>query len=588
MARSENNLNAVFTDTAKAIQDAEQNWDTKICPRNFATHINNLPIAHIANAPHLNLYLDFDSAGTTFYKWYTAVTYSQGNPGTRPEVGGSVWLDNIPEALELAYARVRGNWSVNYKKKSLKLKCASKVNLLGLNNGKKAKDWLLLANYNDNSGLRNALGFYMGQLLFKHTDQWAPTFTWVHVYVNNDYLGLYLLCDQKEVNESRININEPKKTAEYPEGYPGTDVGYFFERDDYWNTYFDIPEEEKDPGFMIEYPTEYFDHNGDTAVLPINNSEEFSHSTSPKGSGYGVNFYHGSGAVGPSGAAKVDYYTIHSNIYSQDQIDFLKERMQLIYAILYEACKNNPVAYEIDEYNNLVPSQLTPQEAVAQVIDLDSFVNMIILCELSGDPDLAHTSFFFTLDMSATGDKKLKLNCPWDFDRAFGSCDGLSDASYSTLWCAGVSYNPWVALLSNAPWNFRLAKARWEELIQEEFMQKCLNFLDLAAYFYEEDFARDNELYPVNYKYNGQTDPNIINMANMNSDFYQGFTTEYEAKEKLRNWLEIRINAVNTLCQTQLYPFTYYNNNKTMDNILASQDWLNIDVRYEPIPEIIK
>ena len=245
MARSEATLNAVFTDTAKAIQDKKGDRSTKISPLDFADEIASISTTKIEEAPSIYLNLDFATAGCTFDDWYTDVTYSQGNPGTRPEVSGTVDLGNEDsyETFDLKYARVRGNWSVNYRKKSLKLKFEKKVNLLKLNNNVKAKEWLLLSNYNDNSGLRNALGFYMGQRLFKNTDQWSPTFTWVHVYVTWEiqkgrttrYLGLYLLCDQKEVGNGRININEPEEyTYEEgqevgPDGYEGTDIGYFFE-----------------------------------------------------------------------------------------------------------------------------------------------------------------------------------------------------------------------------------------------------------------------------------------------------------------------------------------------------------------------
>ena len=43
--------------------------------------------------------------------------------------------------------KVRGNWTTNYDKKSLRIKLDNKQNLLGLNGGKKFKNWVLLACY---------------------------------------------------------------------------------------------------------------------------------------------------------------------------------------------------------------------------------------------------------------------------------------------------------------------------------------------------------------------------------------------------------------------------------------------------------
>lgn len=50
---------------------------------------------------------------------------------------------------------MRGNWSTKYPKKSLRIKFEKKRNLLGLNDGAKQKNWILLAEYKDVSMLRD-------------------------------------------------------------------------------------------------------------------------------------------------------------------------------------------------------------------------------------------------------------------------------------------------------------------------------------------------------------------------------------------------------------------------------------------------
>ena len=59
----------------------------------------------------------------------------------------------------VAGVKVRGNYTTDYEKKPLRIKFEEKQNVLGLNNGKKFKNWLLLACYKDWSMLRDATAF---------------------------------------------------------------------------------------------------------------------------------------------------------------------------------------------------------------------------------------------------------------------------------------------------------------------------------------------------------------------------------------------------------------------------------------------
>lgn len=46
---------------------------------------------------------------------------------------------------EKAQLKARGNWTLNYPKKTLRIKFEKKQNLLGLNGGREYKNWVLLA-----------------------------------------------------------------------------------------------------------------------------------------------------------------------------------------------------------------------------------------------------------------------------------------------------------------------------------------------------------------------------------------------------------------------------------------------------------
>ncbi len=98
----------------------------------------------------------------------------------------------------------RGNstWDM-FEKKPYKLKFDEKVNLFG--NGK-AKEWTLIANHADQSLMRNYLAF---QIANSFDDLKYTTSTqFVDLYINNEYRGMYLVCEQIEVGSNRVDINE--------------------------------------------------------------------------------------------------------------------------------------------------------------------------------------------------------------------------------------------------------------------------------------------------------------------------------------------------------------------------------------------
>ena len=117
--------------------------------------------------------------------------------------------------------RGRGNATWKMAKKSYRLKLGKKMNLLGQGRGE-AKDWILLANHCDQTLLRNYLAFYAANQLDGF--EYASSGSFVEVVINGDYKGVYLLCEQVEVQENRVNIEvDPEKL----------DTGYLIELDQY-------------------------------------------------------------------------------------------------------------------------------------------------------------------------------------------------------------------------------------------------------------------------------------------------------------------------------------------------------------------
>lgn len=99
--------------------------------------------------------------------------------------------------------RGRGNSTWGLPKKPYRIKLTTKYNLLGLpaNENK----WVLLANYQDNTLIRNCLAFELGRFVgFAFT----PAFQLVDVYLNGSYKGNYLLTDQVERGNNRVSVDK--------------------------------------------------------------------------------------------------------------------------------------------------------------------------------------------------------------------------------------------------------------------------------------------------------------------------------------------------------------------------------------------
>jgi len=113
--------------------------------------------------------------------------------------------------------RLRGNSTATFAKKPYRLKFDSKVSFFGL---EKNKSWVLLANYTDQSLMRNYIAFSLGSKMKNLA--FTPTGNFVELYLNGKYQGNYLLTEQVQVNDGRVEIEEESSD---------TDTGYLIELD---------------------------------------------------------------------------------------------------------------------------------------------------------------------------------------------------------------------------------------------------------------------------------------------------------------------------------------------------------------------
>lgn len=102
----------------------------------------------------------------------------------------------------------RGNATWTYLKKAYQIKLGSKTDLFGMG---KAKTWILLANYTDQSALHNALGFTLGDALAL---PYNIDYRYVNLYVDGEYRGLYMLTEKVQIGDNRVDITDLEGATE--------------------------------------------------------------------------------------------------------------------------------------------------------------------------------------------------------------------------------------------------------------------------------------------------------------------------------------------------------------------------------------
>jgi len=116
--------------------------------------------------------------------------------------------------------RGRGNSTWSFPKKPWKVKLDSKASLLGM---PADKEWALLANYADRTLIRNIVAMRLSEIC---GFSWTPRMRSVEVYLNNEYQGVYTLCEHKKVSSDRVDIDLVGENDNSGEAVTG---GYYLE-----------------------------------------------------------------------------------------------------------------------------------------------------------------------------------------------------------------------------------------------------------------------------------------------------------------------------------------------------------------------
>ena len=328
-----------------------------------------------------------------------------------------------------AGVKVRGNSTADQgDEKPYRIKFYEDHNLLGLHDGREYKSWVLLRAYWNMAP--DYTGFSLARYIFGG-EYYSSDFTYVNLYINGKYRGLYLLCEQNQATDGRVELREPNPKD------TGVRFGYLVEIDNY-------PSD--------EHPYFYFDHLN-TEITDIS---------------------------GKSRVMKKRAYSVKSDIYTEGQLEFIRRYISGCFEILYEAAEHDR-AMMFDDALNVIDAAGTysePRDAVEAVIDTKSLANMLILEELVHNYDVGEGSFYMAVDFTADSlYPTLTFTAPWDFNWAYEG--NASGSYYACIFQPPIGSsdrsNPWFITAMKADWFGAIVAGRWAELRSDDSLYDILD-----------------------------------------------------------------------------------------------------------------
>ncbi len=388
--------------------------------------------------------------------------------------------------------RVRGNSTAAQVKKPYRIKFDEKQSFLGLNDGEEFKSWCLMADYFDPSFLRTLTTFRMAEALLEGK-YYSSDCTPVEVYLNGVYHGVYLLCEQTQIDNDRVDIYEKE------DGETSVKIGYLLIGQ---GGRYDEPDSVQiKPGITVT------DRNGDSDHFGV------------------INF------------------ALSGGDYTDAQKQYVSAYVSGVYKVISNALNHNYLT--LNRRGVLSPKTdfvgTTPEEkqreTIAAVFDIDAAARMCVLDELVKNLDAM--TFNMYVDLSPTGDGRLTLAAPWDFDFSMGNCrhenlnnpDGYYATNLTHSGEAGMRVNPLYVMLIQMPWFEDMVKEVWQAHYND--LRTITNDILVYAYRYETAYNRDYKRWerPISHFLPDHHDKELL----------ESFKEHMDAANYLHDWLYERV-----------------------------------------------
>lgn len=256
---------------------------------------------------------------------------------------------------ELPRISGRGNSTWEFEKKPYALKLKEDQPLCGL---RKSDRWRLLALWNEGSRMSDKIAMDLAQELGL---PYSVQGTWVDLYLNGEYRGIYLLTESVTVGTGRVDIHNLEESNRQKNASieAGTVCAY---------------EEEDNKGFLLE--------NGSETDGGYLIEKDHPKHWEAEESGFCL--------------SRGDHFTINAPQHaSKEQVAYIKDYVEEIDALVQDM-----------------------DSAVWEKLDITSFAGRFLVDEIALEVDTGSTSMYFYKDRD---DEKLYSGPAWDYDRAFGS-----------------------------------------------------------------------------------------------------------------------------------------------------------------------
>ena len=250
--------------------------------------------------------------------------------------------------------RGRGNSTWEQPKKPYAIKLDKKKNILGMPEHKR---WVLIANYLDNSFLKNHVAFYLSEKLGM---DYTVRGKFVNLVFNGVYRGLYWLGEAIKVNKKRVNIVD---------GEDGMSA-------------------EDDKDFLIEMDTHY-----DEVVKFYSSKRKIPYMI--KNDDYMLN--DAEDGISADGQARLDRF---------------KAKITYLENLLYP--DYNPDYGIIEDCEANTNFCNAPKESYTNIIDVESWAKFWLINEIMDNTELTEPKSAYFTYQNSTG--KFKAGPVWDFD----------------------------------------------------------------------------------------------------------------------------------------------------------------------------
>lgn len=346
---------------------------------------------------------------------------------------GEMTLDSA-----LKQIKGRGNATWAFEKKPYNIKFDSKTKLLGM---AKAKKWTMLASYADPSLTHNAAGWYLAEKFGLYA---TSEYRYADLWINGNYVGNYIFCESVEIGSNRIDINDLGSANE--DANDGVDLDTLPRGGTGENG--SVPSGTvRGSAKWVNIPNDPEDIRGGY-LLECDFSDRYNAEIS--------------GFVTPSGQC----ITIKEpELASEAEVRYIQSIVNAAFEALESDDGRNAAGKHYSEY-----------------FDMDSFVSMYILQEISKNIDAGLSSFYL---YKAEDSDKLTVSPVWDMDHAFGDRYqrfGSDIGAPSAWWSNSVSYtygNKTRTILTKAyrHEDFRdLAAARWAEITADGILENAADY----------------------------------------------------------------------------------------------------------------